>query len=76
MVSFLIHHLLSGIRSVSVRNANHSLSYRLLSYYSPSSTLPDRFTLAVLEAFRKNHRPLAEVSWLGTTPNYVDTFHP
>jgi hypothetical protein len=28
----------------------------------------------MLEAFRKNHRPLAEVSWQGTTPYYVRTF--
>jgi hypothetical protein len=28
----------------------------------------------VLEVFRKNHRPLAEVSWQGTSPYYVRTF--
>jgi hypothetical protein len=28
----------------------------------------------MLEVFRKNHRPLAEVSWQGTTPYYVRTF--
>jgi hypothetical protein len=28
----------------------------------------------MLEAFRKNHRPLAEVSWQGTSPYYVRTF--
>jgi hypothetical protein len=30
--------------------------------------------LAMLEVFRKNHRPLAEVSWQGTAPYYVRTF--
>jgi hypothetical protein len=29
----------------------------------------------MLETFQKNHRPLAEVSWQGTTPYYVHTFH-
>jgi len=51
-----------------------SLSCKLLSLYSPSSTLPSRFILAELEAFRKNHRPLAEVSWHWTAQYYVNTF--
>lgn len=38
--SLLIHPLLRGISSMSVGNANHSLSYKLLSKYSASSNLP------------------------------------
>ena len=53
---------------------NQSLSYELLSFYSTSSILRTDQHLAMLEAFRKNHRPLAEVSWQGTTPYYVHTF--
>ncbi len=44
---------------------NHLLRYKLLFYYYTSSTLPSRFTLAVLEIFRKNRQTLAELNGNG-----------
>ena len=72
--SFCFHYLLSSTDSMWMIWDYQSLSYVLLSLYSFSSTLPSKFTLAMLETFRKNHRPLAEVSWQGTAPYYVRTF--
>ena len=74
--SFRFHFLLRSTDSMWMILDYQSLSYVLLSLYLFSSTLPSRFTLAMLETFRKNHRPLAEVSWQGTTPYYVHTFRP
>ena len=59
--SFRFHFLLRSTNSMSVGIANQSQSYILLSSYSFSSTLPSRFTLAVLETFQMNHIPLEEV---------------
>jgi len=66
-----IHYLLNSISAVLMIIDYQSLSCKLLSFYSPSSTLPSRFILAGLEAFQKNHRPLAEVSWHWTAQYYV-----
>jgi hypothetical protein len=73
-VSQPIHYLLNSISAVLMIIDYQSLSYELLSLYSASSNLPTWFTLAVLEVFRKNHRPLAAVSWHWTTQYYVNTF--
>jgi len=74
IVSQLIHYLLNSISAVLMIIDYQSLSCKLLSFYSPSFTLPSKFVLAELEAFRKNHRPLAAVSWHWTAQYYVNTF--
>jgi len=73
-VSQPIHYLLNSISAVLMFIDYQSLSCKLLSFYSPSSNLPTWLDLAGLEAFRKNHRPLAAVSWHWTTQYYVNTF--